>query len=1174
MMLLASGAQAQFSVYSYDSSGNPAIRTLSLVTPPQIIGQPVTQIADRGDIVTFSVVVADARGATFQWLFNGTNIAGATGDSLLLTNVSSLNLGQYSVVVSNSAGSVASAPASLSYIKTWHGSVDTDWFNPANWAPAGVPEATDRIVFALGTINLSAPVTITSQLDWTGGFFTGNSLTIAAGGVLNWSAGTFNASALTVSGNGLVNWSGGTCSGALAIASQGLINWTAGTFSGSTLSVATNGVLALSGNNSKILAGALTNAGSITWANLGDLVVRNSSCAFANGVIENLAGALFDIGGDLKFFNDNSCGITTPYFRNAGTLRKSAGNGIATLAIPLYNTGTMTALQGTLSCTGGGSIDGTLEAAANAGINFALGSYTVTNPVGINGPGTVQFTGDTLNLVSNAIPKLILAGGLVALGTNFQGGSITNLSLAGSTLLGSHRVTGTLNWSSGLILGALTVANQGLLNLSGGNPKAIYAPLTNAGTVVWGGTGTFIVRNTTCTGANGFIENLAGALFDIQSDQRMYNDDPCPSFNPYFRNAGLLRKSANSGTTTISIPLLNTGRVSARQGLISSDAGGTVEGFFDAAAGAGITFAAGKYTNANPVVINGPGLVQFTGDLLTLVNDMVPSLILNGGTVSLGANFQGGTITNLSLAGSTLTGSHLLTGTLDWSGGIIQGALTVADRGLLNLTGNNSKSIYAPLTNAGTVVWGGSGTFIVRNTTCTGDTGAIENLAGALFDIQSDQRMYNDDPCPSFSPYFRNAGLLRKSTGTGTTTLASPFANLGSLSVLQGALSCDNGGSVAGSLNAATGAGIYFSIGKFTNANPAVITGSGVVQFLGDALTLLSDSVPNLVLSGGTVTLGTNFQGGAITNLSLAGSSLAGSHVVTGTLDWSGGILLGAMTVSNGGLLRLSGGNPKAIYAPLTNAGTVLWGGTGTFIVRNTTCVGATGAIENLAGALFDIQSDQRMYNDDPCPSFSPYFRNRGELRKSLGAGTTTIAIPFFNSNSIMLIQGLLDINGGAFAQGSGSLSITLNGPSPGQFGQLLCGSATLGGLLNVNLGSNFAPAVGTQFQIVTALSEALTFSSVNLPPGLSVAYANDGVFLTVTSPVPPQLLPPRVSPGVLNFSLPTASGQSYTLQTNSELATGNWGTFSNFVGNGSVRQFGISLTNGLPHLFLRVRVP
>ena len=98
------------------------------------------------------MVVADARGVTFQWKFNGTDIPGATGDSLLLTNVSAANEGQYSVVVTNSAGSVTSAPAALMLDTDGDGLPDT-WekanftdpdpthpLNPANQRSAGDPD--------------------------------------------------------------------------------------------------------------------------------------------------------------------------------------------------------------------------------------------------------------------------------------------------------------------------------------------------------------------------------------------------------------------------------------------------------------------------------------------------------------------------------------------------------------------------------------------------------------------------------------------------------------------------------------------------------------------------------------------------------------------------------------------------------------------------------------------------------------------------------------------------------------------------------------------------------------------------------------------------------------------------------------------------------------------------
>jgi hypothetical protein len=50
-------------------------------------------------------------GASLQWLFNGTNIAGATNATLVLTNVRPAMSGAYSIMVSNAAGVVQSSNA-------------------------------------------------------------------------------------------------------------------------------------------------------------------------------------------------------------------------------------------------------------------------------------------------------------------------------------------------------------------------------------------------------------------------------------------------------------------------------------------------------------------------------------------------------------------------------------------------------------------------------------------------------------------------------------------------------------------------------------------------------------------------------------------------------------------------------------------------------------------------------------------------------------------------------------------------------------------------------------------------------------------------------------------------------------------------------------------------------
>ncbi len=104
---------AQVTEFTFDNSGNLSARKIVLLGVPQLISQPQIQVVTPGELASFIVVVANSFGATYQWRFNASNIPGATGDALLLTNVSAANEGQYSVVVTSSAGSVTSAPAML-----------------------------------------------------------------------------------------------------------------------------------------------------------------------------------------------------------------------------------------------------------------------------------------------------------------------------------------------------------------------------------------------------------------------------------------------------------------------------------------------------------------------------------------------------------------------------------------------------------------------------------------------------------------------------------------------------------------------------------------------------------------------------------------------------------------------------------------------------------------------------------------------------------------------------------------------------------------------------------------------------------------------------------------------------------------------------------------------------
>jgi uncharacterized delta-60 repeat protein len=87
--------------------------SITILSAPQVLAQPQSQNAVVGQSPVFSVVAGGTAPFSYQWLRNGTPLAGATGSALTLTNVQVTNAGNYSVVITNGLGSVPSAAATL-----------------------------------------------------------------------------------------------------------------------------------------------------------------------------------------------------------------------------------------------------------------------------------------------------------------------------------------------------------------------------------------------------------------------------------------------------------------------------------------------------------------------------------------------------------------------------------------------------------------------------------------------------------------------------------------------------------------------------------------------------------------------------------------------------------------------------------------------------------------------------------------------------------------------------------------------------------------------------------------------------------------------------------------------------------------------------------------------------
>lgn len=89
-----------------------ATLTVTVPTPPTITTQPLSQITPAGSNITFTVGTTGT-GLSYLWRLNSNALVTATAASLTLTNVAPGNSGYYSVIVSNSGGSVTSSNAQL-----------------------------------------------------------------------------------------------------------------------------------------------------------------------------------------------------------------------------------------------------------------------------------------------------------------------------------------------------------------------------------------------------------------------------------------------------------------------------------------------------------------------------------------------------------------------------------------------------------------------------------------------------------------------------------------------------------------------------------------------------------------------------------------------------------------------------------------------------------------------------------------------------------------------------------------------------------------------------------------------------------------------------------------------------------------------------------------------------
>jgi hypothetical protein len=207
-------------------------------------------------------------------------------------------------------------------------------------------------------------------------------------------------------------------------------------------------------------------------------------------------------------------------------------------------------------------------------------------------------------------------------------------------------------------------------------------------------------------------------------------------------------------------------------------------------------------------------------------------------------------------------------------------------------------------------------------------------------------------------------------------------------------------------------------------------------------------------------------------NITIRGTS---SFTNNGVFQWNGGIVEdGSGFINNSSSFSISGPDTKTMFEPFLNTGKVSQSGGGDL------ALGHGQTLTNQAGALFDITDDSTI----SAGFQGGVFANAGTLRKSGGAGTSSIGVPLTNTGTIAVNSGTLSFTDALSLDPAGKLAFQLRGTTPAsQYGKLnRSGNLTLAGTLQVTLGPGFMPALGNSFDLIDWGGQSGAFSALQLP--------------------------------------------------------------------------------------------
>jgi hypothetical protein len=780
---------------------------------------------------------------------------------------------------------------------TWDGGGDgRSWHDIKNWDRDALPTARDDVV-------------IDSRDNFTVIYSTGNStiLSLTSSELISITGGGLEIDATSRLDGGL-NMSGGALTGDGEIIVGGPSSWTGGTMSGSGVTT--------------IGPDAILNLGRGTLqrnlANKGHVRVVDTLTVSSPHRINNLVDAT------IEFTNNTGLGTFggEASLDNAGLIIKSGGTGTSNIDAFVDNAGTIQVDSGTINLRGGSRHSGATEGRGVLQLNASFGEPHSTIGEPFWNVDRTRFSSSTLTPGGDEF--------VVRKQFDFEGGTI-----AGSNIT----FAGTLNWTGGTMNlgGRATVAAGATASISSGTLNGL---LINEGRINLTGT---------LSGSNpATIENTTTGSIDLQANIGFGTFGGRARLN----NAGLLVKSALTGTSNVDAFVDNTGTIRVDTGTINLRGGSQMGGATD---GPGILQLATSFGETHSTVGDPAWNVahtRFSTNTLTVSGDQL--------TFPNRFDFEGGTIagSNITFAGTlNWTGGTLAasgatiaaTGIANVSGGTLSGNLT--NEGQLNLTGTLSGSLPATITNTAT------GTFDLKTNVGFGTFGGKARL--------------------------NNAGVLTKTGGTGTSEFDAFVESAGTIRVDVGTLNLRGGSQIAGETDGSATLQLASSFGEthtiFGNPNWDV------------ARTRFSSSTLTISSSRWFVRNQLDVESGTINGNDL---------LVRGTLDWFGGTMGGSgiTTIERGGVLNLSGGT---LTRDLENEGSINI--TGTMAASNPVRIvnRETGTIDFQNNARFEtFQGNSRL-------------DNLGVIVKSGLTGTSNVDAIVTNAGTILADRGTLNFRGG-----------------------------------------------------------------------------------------------------------------------------------------------------------------